>query len=63
MPAMTNRTEVKQTYTVDEVAEILGVGRSTLYDAIVRDEIPVIRIGRRILISKAQLDEILSAKP
>jgi excisionase family DNA binding protein len=47
-------------YRVDEVAELLGCGASTVYDAIARDELPgVLRLGRRILISKAALHEAL----
>ncbi len=47
-------------YRVDEVAELLGCGTSTVYDAIARDELPgVLRLGRRILISKAALHDAL----
>ncbi len=43
-------------YRVDEVAELLGCGKSTVYDAIERDELPgVLRLGRRILIGRAAL--------
>jgi excisionase family DNA binding protein len=44
-----------QTYTVPEAAQVLGVGRTTLYSAIQRgEEIPgLIRIGKAIRISKA----------
>lgn len=43
-------------YRVEEVAELLGCGKSTVYDAIARDEIPgVLRVGRRILIGRAAL--------
>jgi excisionase family DNA binding protein len=47
-------------YRVDEAAELLGCGKSTIYDAIARDELPgVLRLGRRILISKAALHAAL----
>ena len=48
-------------YRVDEVAELLGVGKSTVYDSIAKgDEIPgVLRVGRRILISRAALHAAL----
>ena len=47
-------------YRVDEVAELLGCGKNTIYDAIARDELPgVLRLGRRVLISKAALHEAL----
>ena len=41
--------------TVAEVAAFLGVGVRTLYRAIDRGEFPVVRLGRRILITKAML--------
>ena len=51
-------------YRVDEVAELLGCGKSTVYDAIERDELPgVLRLGRRILISKAALHAALGLSP
>ena len=47
-------------YRVEEAAELLGCGKSTVYDAIARDELPgVLRLGRRILISKAALHAAL----
>ena len=36
------------TISVDEVAQILGISRNSAYEAVKREEIPVIRIGRRI---------------
>ena len=51
-------------YRVDEVAELLGCGRSTIYDAVNRDELPgVLRVGRRILISKPALHAALGLEP
>jgi excisionase family DNA binding protein len=35
---------------VPEAAKLLGIGRNTAYEAVKRGELPVIRIGRRILI-------------
>ena len=51
----------RQTYSVPEAANILGVHKETLYNAIKRGEIKAIRIGRRTVISQAQLDALLSA--
>ena len=51
-------------YRVEEVAELLDCGRSTIYDAIARDELPgVLRVGRRVLISKAALHGALGLEP
>ena len=49
----------RQTYTVAEVAKILGIGRNTAYEVCRSGEIPTIRIGGRILIPCAALHELL----
>jgi excisionase family DNA binding protein len=51
----------RQTYSVPEAARLLGVHKETLYKAIIRGEIKAIRIGRRTVISQAQLDALLAA--
>jgi excisionase family DNA binding protein len=48
---------VRKTYSVEETAIILGVGKSTMYGAVERGEIPAIRIGRRRMIPKAWVDK------
>lgn len=48
----------RRTLTVVEVAEALGVGRQTVYDAIARGDIRCIRIGRRIVIPRDVLTEL-----
>ena len=47
------------TLTVEEAAKALGISRAFAYEAVQRGEIPHIRIGRRILVPKAQLDRPL----
>jgi excisionase family DNA binding protein len=42
---------------VKDVAAIFGVSRQTIYDAIERDEIPSIRLGKTIRIPVARLRE------
>ena len=49
----------RRTYTVDEAAVILGVGRSTMYEAIRRGEVPCVRLGRRIVIPSVALARLL----
>lgn len=45
-----------RTYSVDEAAVVMGVGRTAMFDAVRRGEVPgVVRIGKRIVISKARL--------
>ena len=54
----------KRTYTVEEAAKILGIGRSAAYQAVGTGEIPAIRIGKRWLVPVQALEQLLStAKP
>lgn len=50
----------RQTYTVTEVAEILGIGRNTAYESCRNGEIATIRIGGRILVPRYVIDELLT---
>lgn len=47
------------TYTVPEAAELLGVSRGVAYEAARTGELPTIRLGRRLLVSRARLMELL----
>lgn len=49
----------RATYTIDEVAEILGIGRSSAYQAAQTGEIPTIKVGRRLLVPKVALEHML----
>jgi excisionase family DNA binding protein len=42
--------ESRITLTVEEVASLLGLGRTAAYEAARRGEIPTRRLGRRVLI-------------
>ena len=48
---------------VDQVAELLGLGRNTVYDAANRGEIPHRRVGRRLIFSRTAVMEWLQGKP
>ena len=50
----------RPTLTVEEAAALLGIGRNTAYQAAANGELPVIRIGRRLLIPRAALDRLLA---
>ena len=56
------QTVTRLTYSIEEVSRILGISRSHAYKAVEIGEIPSIVIGHRKLVSKAVIDEILSAK-
>ena len=53
----------RQTVDIEEVAEILGVSRQSAYSAARAGELPVIKIGRRMVVSRAALDALLLAPP
>jgi excisionase family DNA binding protein len=53
------KTSEAATYTVDEVAKFLGINRNFAYAAVHRGDIRSIKIGKRILIPKRALDELL----
>jgi|TARA_R110000744_G_scaffold164947_3_gene282054 excisionase family DNA binding protein len=55
-----NDYENQVVFTVTEMGKILGIGRNAAYNAVSRGDIPVIRLGRRILISKVALDKWLA---
>ena len=41
--------------TVTEAGELLGISRAFAYELVARGELPVIRLGRRIVVPKAAL--------
>lgn len=48
------------TYYIDEAAKVLGVGRNQAYEAARNGQLPTIRIGKRILVPRVALAEMLS---
>ena len=46
----------KLTLSLDEAGKLLGVSRQTAYLLSRRNDFPVLRIGRRILIPRKQLE-------
>jgi excisionase family DNA binding protein len=51
---------MRLTYTVREVAELLGISRSSAYECVRRGEIPALTLGRRVVIAKATIDTMLN---
>lgn len=52
---------VRLTLTVEEAAVVLGISRSHAYESVKRGELPCIRIGRRILVPKIALAEMMES--
>jgi excisionase family DNA binding protein len=52
----------RQTLTIEETAQLLGINRSTAYDLAKRDAlpVPVIRLGRRMVVGRAALERLLA---
>lgn len=50
------------TTTIVEAAKRLGIGRNQAYEAAHRGEIPVIKIGARLLVPTLALDRLLSGE-
>jgi excisionase family DNA binding protein len=51
----------RSTYTVGEVARILGISRTTVYECVRRGEIRARRFGRRVVIPPIVVDQLLNA--
>jgi excisionase family DNA binding protein len=50
------------TVSVDQAAQLLGIGRTATYDAIRRRELPAVRIGRRLRVPVRGLLLLLDGK-
>jgi excisionase family DNA binding protein len=44
------------TVTVEEAARLLGISRTLAYELVTRDELPHLRLGRRIVVSRRALE-------
>lgn len=51
--------ETKRTVSVEQAARILGIGRTSAYEAAHAGEIPSLRIGKRIVVPKVRLLALL----
>ena len=47
------------TLTVDEAAYLLNISRGLAYELVARGELPAIRLGRRIVIPRVAMEELL----
>ena len=54
-----NETPERRTYTVDDIAQILGIGRTSAYILVKEGHFKIVRIGNAIRISKRSFDEWL----
>jgi excisionase family DNA binding protein len=47
-------------FSIEETARLLGTGRTLTYQSAQRGDIPTIRIGRRLLVPRQALEDLLS---
>lgn len=52
-------TSDRLTFTVDEAAAALGISRSAAYECIRRGDIPALRLGRRVVVPREALMDLL----
>jgi excisionase family DNA binding protein len=53
---------VRRTVTVEEAGRQLGIGRNTAYEAARLGQIPVIRVGKRLVVPVAALERLLQGE-
>jgi excisionase family DNA binding protein len=56
-------TEPPLTYSVEEAASLLAVSRNMAYELIHQGRLPHIKLGRRLLISRAALHKFVGPPP
>jgi excisionase family DNA binding protein len=54
-------SDERLTITVEDAARLLGISRGLAYEAARRGDLPVIRLGRRLLVPRARLLEFVGA--
>lgn len=52
----------QRTYKVEDIAEILNIGRTSAYNLVKEGHFKVVRIGNAIRVSKKSFDEWLDAQ-
>jgi excisionase family DNA binding protein len=55
--------DIRGTLTIQETADFLGLSRGSVYAAARAGDLPVVRVGRRLLVSKDALAAWLNSRP
>ena len=55
-------TDNRMTVTVEEAAEILGISRAFAYTLVRKEELPCVRLGRRLVIPRRALERLLEVE-
>lgn len=56
-------SSARMTYTVEETAVVLGVSRSTMYELIASGSVASVRLGRRIVVLRPTIEQLLGCPP
>jgi predicted DNA-binding transcriptional regulator AlpA len=64
MDSIETKDSERLTLDIEEVVHLLGINRSTAYELARCDQlpVPVIRLGRRMVVSRYALETLLSAQ-
>jgi excisionase family DNA binding protein len=52
----------RSTMTVEEAAEVLGISRTSAYECVRRGELRAIRLGRRLVVPRLVVDQLLAGE-
>jgi len=52
----------RSTMTVEEAAAVLGISRSTAYECVRRGELRAVRLGRRLVVPRLVVDQLLAGE-
>ena len=52
-------TELKFALSIEEAADYTGIGRNTLRNLVEWEKLPILSVGRKILIPRERLDDLL----
>lgn len=50
----------QMTYSIDEAARIIGVSKSFMYKLARNNEVPVLKLGKRLVIPKSRFIEFIN---
>lgn len=50
------------TYSIDEAAEAIGVGRGSAYELVRRGDLRTVRVGRRVLVPREAVRDFLGLR-
>lgn len=52
----------EQSYTIEEVAQLLKVSKLTIYDLVKKGDLPVFRVGRQMRVDRADLQTYIQKR-